>query len=333
MAKKLSLEERRQLYKFRRMGAGVRELARTLHRSPSTISEELKRNASGINRSTDYIELAHQAQELSAARRSHASSRMRLKSKAIQTAVVYLLSKRRWTPERISGYLKRSHQGHYVCDESIYQWIYSEREDLVRFLPVAGKRKRKKRTNSRKPRFKEPAAPKVSISERPEVINTREEFGHWEGDLVEGSSRSSCRDVVLSLLERKSRFAVFVRLPNKESSTIYTALKAFFEDLPIDLRRSITLDNGVENAQHYRLTTELGMQVYFCHAYASYEKGQVENSNRDFRKFVPKGICLSVIEDKLIATAEWYRNSLPMKCLDFATPHHVFMGALSALAH
>lgn len=333
MAKKLSLEERLELYKFRRMGAGVRELARTLHRSPSTICEELKRNAPVIDRSTDYIAQAHRANDAAFARHSHASSRMRLKSKAVRVAVTYLLTKKGWTPERISGYLRRNHPEYYVCDESIYQWIYSERKELVAFLPVAGKRKRRKRTDSRKPRLKEPAAPKVSISERPEVINNREELGHWEGDLIEGSSRSSCSDVVLSLLERKSRFVVYVRLPNKESITTYTALKAFFEDLPIDLRRSITLDNGAENALHYRLVAELGMRVYFCHSYASYEKGQVENSNRDFRKFVPKGVCLSIVEDKLISSAQWYRNSLPMKCLNFATPHRTFMEALSALAH
>ena len=333
MANKLSLEERRELYKFRRLGAGVRELARTLHRSPSTICEELKRNVSKVSRNMDYIERAHQAQEQATSRRKNASTRMRLKSPAIRTAVIYLLSKRRWTPERIAGYLKVNHPAHYICDESIYQWIYLERKDLVRFLPVAGKRKRTKRTDSRKPRLRQPAAPKISISERPEVINNREEFGHWEGDLIEGSARSSNSEVILSLLERKSRFAVYVRLPNKESSTFYSALKAFFEDLPTDLRRSITLDNGVENAQHHRLTTELGMQVFFCHAYASYEKGQVENSNRDFRKFVSKGTCLSLVEDRLISTAEWYRNSLPMKCLGFSTPQKSFMHALSSLAN
>lgn len=114
---------------------------------------------------------------------------------------------------------------------------------------------------------------------------------------------------------------------------MYKALKAFFEDLPLDLRRSITLDNGPENALFERLSAEIGIQVYFCHAYASYEKGGVENSNRDCRKFVPKRICLSLIDDKLISQAEWYRNSLPMKCLDFATPRQTFMVALTALAH
>lgn len=330
---KLSLEERRELYKYRRMGAGVRELARTLHRSPSTISEELKRNAPELSRGADYIELAHRASAAARERRRHASSRMRLKSKAVQTAVVYLLTKRRWTPERIAGYLKRNHAEHYVCDESIYQWLYKERKELVRYLPVASQRKRRKRTNPRKPRFKEPAAPKTSISERPEAINNRSEFGHWEGDLIEGARRSSHSDVILSLVERKSRFAVYVRLPNKEASTMYKALKAFFEDLPVDLRRSITLDNGPENALFEQLSAEIGIKVYFCHAYASHEKGSVENSNRDCRKFVPKGICLSLIDDKLLSHAEWYRNSLPMKCLGFATPRETFMEALTALAH
>jgi IS30 family transposase len=258
---------------------------------------------------------------------------MRLKSAAIRTAVTYLLIKRRWTPERIAGYLKRNHPLHYICDESIYQWMYSERKELVQFLPVAGARKRRKRTDRRKPRLKEPAAPKVSISERPEAINKRQEFGHWEGDLIEGSKRSSSSEVILSLLERKSRFAVYVKLPNKESATIYKTLKAFFEDLPLDLRRSLTLDNGVENALHFKLSSELGMQIYFCHAYASYEKGQVENSNRDCRKFVKKGVCLSLIDDRLISTAEWYRNTLPMKCLSFDTPRSVFMNALTGAAH
>jgi IS30 family transposase len=258
---------------------------------------------------------------------------MRLKSKAIQTAVIYLLIKKRWTPERISGYLKRNHRDHYVCDESIYQWIYAESRELIRYLPLAGKRQRNKRSGTKKSRLKQPAAPKVRIDERPEHINDRSEIGHWEGDLIEGSRRSSCDEVILSLLERKSRLSVYVRLPNKESFTIYKALKAFFEDLPPSLRRSITLDNGVENALHSRLSKELNMQVYFCHPYASYEKGQVENSNRDFRKFIPKNLCLSIVEDSEIHKAEHYRNTLPMKCLGFNTPRKVFFEALTAAAH
>ncbi len=139
--------------------------------------------------------------------------------------------------------------------------------------------------------------------------------------------------MILSFLERKSRFSVYARLPNKESITVYKALKAFFEDLPVDLRRSLTLDNGSENALHERLSAELGMPIYFCHAYASYEKGAVENSNRDCRKFIPKGMCLSLVDDELIARAEAYRNSLPMKCLGFATPKKIFMEVLTDLAH
>lgn len=330
---KLSLAERLALYKFRRLGAGIREIARTLNRSPSTIRDELKRNEAKVDRNADYISQAHAANEQAQARRSCASSRMRLKSKAIQVAVIYLLSKRRWTPERIAGYLRRNHPSHYVSDECIYQWIYAEKKELVRYLPIAGKRKRVKRSGSRKPRLKQPAAPKVSISERPDVINNREEFGHWEGDLVEGSSKSDSSEVLLSLLERKSRLCVYLKLPNKESTTIYQALLAFFEDLPPEMRRSLTLDNGTENALHHLLTARLGILVFFCHSYASYEKGAVENSNRDFRKFVPKGTCLSLVEDRTISFAEWHRNSLPMKCLKFNTPYSAFMEALTAVAH
>ncbi len=333
MAKKLTLCERVELYKFRRMGAGVREIARTLHRSPSTICEELKRLGSEVNRGTDYILVAHEAQAHAKRVRSLASSRMRLKSSAIRTAVAYLLTRRKWTPERISGYLRRNHPEHYVCDESIYQWIFKEHRELIRFLPIAGRRKRRSRGQGKRSRLKTPAAPKVSIEERPEAINARLEFGHWEGDLVEGSARSSHSDVVLSLLERKSRFCIYLKLPNKEAPTIHRALKLVFEDLPLDLRRSLTLDNGPENAMHATLSAQLGMQVYFCHSYASYEKGQVENSNRDFRKFVPKGMCLSLVDDHLIATAESYRNTLPFKCLGFATPRELFLQQLSSLAH
>jgi IS30 family transposase len=334
MAKKLTLSERVELYKFRRMGAGVREIARTLHRSPSTICEELKRLGSEVNRSTDYILVAHQAQAQAKRIRSLASSRMRLKSSAIRTAVVYLLlTRRRWTPERISGYLRRNHPEHYVCDESIYEWISKERRELECFLPIAGRRKRRSRGRGKRSRLKTPAAPKISIEERPQAINERREFGHWEGDLIEGSARSSRSDVVLSLIERKSCFTIYLRLPNKEAATIHRALKLVFEDLPVDLRRSLTLDNGPENALHATLSAQLGMSVYFCHSYASYEKGQVENSNRDFRKFVPKGMCLSLIDDHLIATAESYRNTLPLKCLGFATPRELFLQQLSSLAH
>ena len=123
---------------------------------------------------------------------------------------------------------------------------------MIRYLPVAGKRKRHKRTDPRKPRHKEPAAPKVSISERPEHINNRSEFGHWEADLIEGSRKSSHSEVILSFVERKSRFSVYARLPNKESITVYKALKAFFEDLPADVRRSLKL-HGVTIPAYFEL--------------------------------------------------------------------------------
>lgn len=333
MAKQLSLEERRVIYKFRRLGASRRDIARTLGRSPSTIIEELTRNAKHVDRNSDWIEQTHAAQNASKERRKIASSRMRLKSKAIQTAVVYLMIKRRWTPERISGYLRKNHAEHYICDESIYQWIYADRKELVRYLPIAGSRQREKRSGKKKSRLRQPSAPKVSIEQRPEHINQRKDFGHWEADLIEGSRRTSSSEVVLSLLERKSRFSVYVKLPNKESITIYQALKAFFEDLPESLRQTLTLDNGVENALHYRLSSELNIQVYFCHSYASYEKGQVENSNRDFRKFVPKKLCLSIVDNWEIRKAEHYRNTLPMKCLGFDTPRKLFFEALTAVAH
>lgn len=333
MAEQLSLEERRIIYKFRRLGASRREIARTLGRSPATIIDELTRNAKHVDSNSDWIEQTHAAHNAAKERRKIASSRMRLKTKAIQTAVQYLIIKRRWTPERISGYLRKNHPEHYICDESIYQWIFEEKRELICYLPLAGRKRNTKRANTKKSRLKQPAAPKVSIDERPKHINDREEFGHWEGDLIEGSRRSFDSQVILSLLERKSRFSIYLRLPNKESETVINALIAFFEDLPPDLRKSITLDNGVENAQHSRLFNELGIKVYFCHAYASHEKGQVENSNRDFRKFVPKKMSLSIVDDFEIRKAEIYRNSLPMKCLGFSTPTQVFYSALTEAAH
>jgi len=332
MAKQLSLEERRIIYKFRRLGASRRDIARTLGRSPSTIIEELKRNAKYVDRNSDWIEQTHAAHNASIERRKIASSRMRLKSKAIQTAVAYLISKKRWTPERISGYLRRNHAEHYVCDESIYHWIYKERREMICYLPTAG-RKRHKRNGLKKSRLKQAAAPKVCISERPEHINKRRDYGHWEADLIEGSRRALDSQVIISFLERKSRFAVYLRLPDKQAETIYRACKLFFEDLPSDLRQSLTLDNGSENAWHQKLSDTLNMKIYFCRPYASFEKGQVENSNRDFRKFVPKKICLSIVDDLDIRKAEIYRNTLPMKCLGFSTPQAEFYAALSAAAH
>lgn len=332
MAKHLSLEERRIIYKFRRLGASRRDIARTLGRSPSTIIEELTRNAKHVDRNSDWIEQTHAAHNASKERRKVASSRMRLKSKAIQTAVVYLITTKRWTAERISGYLKKNHPQHYVCDESIYQWIYAERRELISYLPMAG-RKRNKRAGAKKSRLKQAAAPKVCISERPEHINSRKDYGHWEADLIEGSRRAHDSQVILSLLERKSRFAVYLRLPDKQAETVYRAYKLFFEDFPPDLRKSLTLDNGTENAMHQQLAAALNMKIYFCRPYASYEKGQIENSNRDFRKFVPKRICLSIVDDHDIRKAEIYRNTLPMKCLDFSTPKSEFYSALTAAAH
>jgi IS30 family transposase len=303
-----------------------REVARRLKRSHSTISRELKRNIQTNYVPTWYPHPAQATYELRIRRRAQ---RPHLKNAATGEYVIEKL-KLGWTPEIIAGRLKRetatSASLAYICHESIYQFIYKEAPELIQYLPRKHKRRRKKypyRTRTNK------LTDRISISERPETINARSEFGHWESDsIVSGQQKPGCNVVV----ERVTRLAHISQLASKNAQNTADAIHNQLSQHPNDFVKTITYDNGQENAKHMEVNQKLNCLSYFCQPYHSWEKGAVEQVNGLIRRFIPKKTDITKISPETISEIENLLNSRPRKCLDYKTPMEVYQDMIDTLA-
>jgi transposase, IS30 family len=280
----------------------------------STVSRELARNASvtyGCYR-------AHRAEQRSAARRSAASRHQRLKNDTIRSYVREKLAED-WTPELISGRLLEVHPGLTISPEAIYQYVYAkdtpDREKLIAGLPRQH-RKRKPKGNGRKSKKVIIPSP-VSIDHRPLIVEDREETGHWETDSMVSSQSKAALN---TLVERTCRLTYITKLPRKTAEHTAAAIIRRLKHLPPEARRTLTLDNGTENAGHQDITSAIKIQCYFAHPYHSWERGSNEQVNGLIRRYLPKGTDFSMITDQRIKEIENKLNNRPRKCLGFKTP-------------
>lgn len=306
--------ERDRIAQWVSQKVGVREMARRLNRSPSSISEELARNT---HKEAGYV--AIHAQALTDERVEKARKRHPLKNEPI---FVYVHKKLRcgWSPEMIAGRLEKDHGKPVISHEAIYQYIYAEENKerrLWEYLPWK-RTKRKKKQGRGVHRSRIPQ--RVSIHERPEAINARIEFGHWEGDTVEGKGR---RDGIHTEAERVSRLFAAQKVPRIASEETIAAQLSLFERIPADARRSTTLDNGRENHLHYRLK-ELSMETYFADPYSSWQRGTNEYHNGILRRYLPKGTDFDTLEEEELQDIVDEINNRPRKCLGWSTPREVF---------
>jgi transposase, IS30 family len=307
----LKTHERDRIAVWRSRGLSLREIAKKIGRPASTISRELNRNR------TRRGYWPHKAQKRALWRRHNAHKRARLKNHALRQEVEHMLNQK-WSPELIAGRLKRTHpELPSITHEAIYQWIYTERPDLVGYLSRAQPtRTRRWKISVRKTRIPE----RVSIRERPAQVNDRTQPGHWETDLLMGSGRAAIQVTI----ERQSRYARLRKIPNKTAVQSRQALQEVLQSVPATLRRSITYDNGLENAEHQILNQVLGTQSWFCEPYHSWEKGQVENTNGLIRRHIPKRSNLDRLSDEEIQKVETWINERPKKVLEFRTPAEAF---------
>jgi IS30 family transposase len=184
---------------------------------------------------------------------------------------------------------------------------------------VRGHRKRKSKGIGRKER-KTKIPNRIPIEERPVSVESRSRFGHWEGDsLVSRKSLAALN----SLVERKSRLLFLSRLERKSAELTKDAVLQRLQGLPEKARRTLTLDNGTENAQHEAITDAIGMQCYFARPYASWQRGTNESVNGLVRRYFPKGTDFSKITDVQVAKVESLINNRPRKCLGYKTPLEV----------
>ena len=290
------------------------DIAKELGRSKSTISRELKLNSSPEYR----LYLSHRAHARSVSRREKASSRPRLKN---EHTVSYVQDKLKegWSPEQISGRVSIDFPALAISHEAIYQYIYHPetpgRQDLIQCLRRAHRKRKHKGVGRKERKTKIPN--RVSIDQRPASVESRIEAGHWESDsLVSGKSLAALN----SLVERKTRLLKLTKLTRKTAAATREAVVKRLTDLPKNARRTLTMDNGTENAEHQEITASIGIDCYFAHPYSSWERGTNENINGLIRWYLPKGTDFNTITDNQIARIESLLNNRPRKCLGYKTP-------------
>jgi len=307
----LNQEERDRLAVFRSQGMTLRDIGQRLGRSFSSLSRELRRN----HTVSGYYPFAAQKKANHRGRLGHRSPR--LKSAELRLAVEAGL-RRGWSPELIRGRLQRTRPDlPSISVESIYQWIYRERKTLVSYLACQHWHRHQYRYRRRS---KIPG--RISVRERPPEIQDRSEPGHWETDLLEGR-RGSAAAIQVSV-ERQTRYSQLRWVPNKRAGTSRGALTRMLDTIPPVLRRSITYDNGCENAEHQTLNEDFGLRSYFCEPYHSWEKGTVENTNGLIRRHFPKRMRFDGLPEERIRDVEDWLNDRPRKILQFQTPREAF---------
>ena len=309
----LSQPERYQIYALLKAGHSLPAIASTLGRHRSTIHREISRN-SGLKGYRP-----KQAELIASQRATNSRNGPIIKENIWQTTLNFL--SQNYSPEQIASQIRISH-------ETIYRRIYLDRShggELYHYLRC--QKKRRKRYASGRDRRGQIMG-RRPISERPSHIDERMRVGHWEGDTVIGRGH---KQAIVSLVERKSGYAVIRKVSNKTSDLVSAAI---IESLtPIANKvKTITFDNGKEFAEHAKIDKALKSISYFADPYASWQRGSNENYNGLFRQYVPKDRPLSTVTDQELKMIEYELNNRPRKRLGFKTPHQVFWGSNKSVA-
>lgn len=309
-------------------GCGVTAIAKELGRHKSTISRELIRNRCrvGSRRLVNWRYFSSGAIQLAKRRRACAkvSSARLLDDRRLLKYVKQGL-RRHWSPEQISGRIRVDYPSDLtmrVSHETIYHWVRKDKRcGGGWYLSLRqGKRKRRKKYGSSLRRYR--IQNQVSIEKRPQVANLRKRIGDWEGDTVEGKNHQGR---ILTLVDRKSRFTLSRKLKSKFSVEVIGAVEQVLKPLHKNQRMTLTLDNGTEFTHFSRIESRLATRVYFAHPYSSWERGTNENTNGLLRQYFPKHSNFLEISHQQLAAAVKQLNNRPRKCLNWRTPHEVFL--------
>jgi IS30 family transposase len=316
----LSLHEREEISRGVAAGASLRLIAVQLHRAPSTISRELKRNGG-------YRHYRAAAADSHAWDRALRPKPCKLaRHQELRQLVAARLSEN-WSPEQIAGWLKHTYpddEDYQVSHETIYRSLFVQargvlKKDLQAHLR-SGRAIRRSRHATGKGDSRGSLMDMISIRERPASVEDRAVPGHWEGDLLCGSANS----YIVTLVERHTRYVLLAKVANRDSATVITALINQAHRLPDELRKSLTWDRGKEMAQHKRFTLATDVAVYFCDPQSPWQRGSNENTNGLLRQYFPKGTNLSVHSQERLDEVARQLNGRPRKTLGFETPAERF---------
>lgn len=312
----LSAAEREEISRGLMAGCSMREIARHLHRAPSSVSREIARHG-GLHSYRALI-----ANER-AWRRAHRPKRCLLARDLTLSQLVTQKLLIDWSPQQISGWLKVAYpddETKRISHETIYRSLFVQargalKKELTQHLRRRQTLRRSRKASSR-PSPHGHIKDAVCIRQRPAEVEDRAVPGHWEGDLLCGDKQSQ----IATLVERKSRFVMLVRVPDKSTQRVVAALSKHVRKLPSELRRSLTWDRGFELSAHKQFKLATQMQVYFCDPHSPWQRGSNENTNGLLRQYFPKGQNVSEYSQQQLDEVAMRLNQRPRKTLGFSTP-------------
>ncbi len=326
--KRLSLEEREQIFALVNQGKTNREISIHLNRSHTTISKELKRCGTKYEYSPSKAHKKATGQDVCRGRKQIVNERPEIFQEVLKKIV------QRNSPEQISRTFKKEcpdDPKKWISHETIYKYIYAfprgELRKLFTGFLRSQRKLRKDRSNihSRRGGIQD-ATP---ISERPEEVDAREVPGHWEGDLIIGKNHKSALG---TLVERKTRYLILVPIPGKkDAKSVREAFAQVLNEVDPLVRLSMTYDRGLEMAEHKILTEETGVKVYFADPSSPWQRGTNENTNGLIRQYFPKKTDFTKVSLEEIKFAQNQLNERPRKVLDWECPKKEFKKLIGAL--
>jgi IS30 family transposase len=319
----LSFGEREEISRAIAAHESFRAIARSLNRAVSTISQEVARHGG--------------REHYRAARADWAAWQSARRPKVCLLAmkrdlqrIVAVKLQQDWSPQQISGWLKDQYPGNpemRVSHETIYRSLFVQARGALKKELVGHLRSKR---HIRRPRHTQDGRGNrmrgaISIRQRPAEVEDRAVPGHWEGDLVEGSRGT----FIATLVERRSRFVILVKLPEKRTEAVVDALIKAVRKLPTALRKSLTWDRGAELADHAKFTVATDVQVYFCDPSSPWQRGSNENTNGLLRQYYPKGMDLSAVSQAQLDIVARKLNTRPRQTLRWKTPAYILDSSVS----
>ena len=359
----LSLWEREEISRGIVARHSIRSMALLLSRSPSTVSREVRRNGG-------YDQYRAALADDMAWARARRPKRCKLALSSGMRRVVAMKLGLNWSPEQIAGWLKRAHPGagsYQVSHETIYRSLFVQARGVLKKELLQHLRSKRTIRRSKEARRKGVGRGQitdmVSIRERPASVEDRAVPGHWEGDLLSGSKNSyiatlverqtryvmlvkvanketltvvsallsgSKNSYIATLVERQTRYVMLVKVANKETLTVVSALIRQARKLPTELYKSLTWDRGKELADHRRFSLATDIDVYFCDPQSPWQRGSNENTNGLLRQYFPKGTDVSVYSQAHLNKVARQLNERPRKTLGFETPAERFNACVAS---
>lgn len=315
----LTLQEREEISRGLSSDLSIREIAKQLHRAPSTVSREINRNGGRK------LYRANKADIAAWERAKRPKSCKLLLNKALARLVAMKLH-RSWSPQQIAGWLMRTYpeKDLHVSHETIYKTLYVQTRGALKKELQQCLRSQRVIRRSKHATLKGKGLGKivdaVHISERPPEVADRAVPGHWEGDLIAGSGNS----YIATLVERHSRYVMLVKVASNKTAAVIDALIKQAKKLPDELYKTLTWDRGCEMSNHKAFTLATDIQVYFCDPKSPWQRGSNENTNRLLRQYFPKGTDLNVHSQQKLSQVARQLNERPRKTLDYETPAERF---------